>query len=103
MKIIKSKKEKQIFSFYFKNFIRDFLIIFSYTFGFVLYWFIFFILKWDYDLFKLYIIIIPTLGFVMGITHIVFIYKGSLFCKTITMITILLYVFILPIVITFVG
>ena len=68
-----------------------------------IYAFIFLVWTIDFKNINLGWISIPIIGFVLGLIHIIFIYKGSLICKTITMVSILLYVFILPFIIAFIN
>ena len=105
MKLILDKKPKREFSYHMRNSFRNILIILSYTLGFCLYAFIY--LVWTIDFnnlsYLLNWIIIPILGFILGICHMFFIYKGSLFCKALIMFSIMFYTFILPVVIAFVN
>ena len=122
MKIILDKKPKREFSYHMRNSFRNILIILSYTLGFCLYAFIYLVwtidcyywvnilsyykslrhfIHWEWGLLNW--IIIPILGFILGICHMFFIYKGSLFCKALIMFSIMFYTFILPVVIAFVN
>ncbi len=105
MKIILDKKPNRNFSYHMKNFFRDILIIFSYTLGFCLYALIYLIWTIDFNNLNYLLnwIVIPILGFILGICHMFFIYKGSLFCKALIMFSIMFYTFILPVVIAFVN
>lgn len=105
MKIILDKKPKRDFSYHMKNSFRNILIMLSYTLGFCLYAFIYLVWTIDFNnlTYLLNWIIIPILGFTLGICHMFFIYKGSLFCKALIMFSIMFYTFILPVVIAFVN
>lgn len=103
MKLIVDLKPKHNFLYKFKNTLRDITIVLSYTLGLTLYAFIFLVWTIDFKNINLGWISIPIIGFVLGLIHIIFIYKGSLICKTITMVSILLYVFVLPFIIAFVN
>lgn len=105
MKIILDKKPKRDFSYHMRNSFRNILIMLSYTLGFCLYAFIYLVWTIDFNnlTYLLNWIIIPVLGFALGICHMFFIYKGSLFCKALIMFSIMFYTFILPVVIAFVN
>ena len=103
MKLIVSKKSKRELSYYVKNISRDLLIVFSYTIGFCLYALIYLVWTIDFSSINLAWISIPILGFCLGIAHIFFIYKGSLFCKALTMFAIMFYTFALPVIIAVVN
>lgn len=103
MKLISDKASNLSFKYYLKNFFRDVLIICAYTLGFCAYALVF--LSWTVNFKTLSYgwITIPVLGFVMGLIHIGYIYKGSLLCKAIVMFSIMLYIFIVPLVIAFIN
>ncbi len=103
MKFIIDKKEKNGFNYHLKNSLRNITIVLSYTIGFALYSFVFLICREksisDIDL---YWIFTPILGFVLGLIHLLYVYKGSLFSRGFTMISIMIYVFAIPFIILFI-
>lgn len=103
MKIIVDKKDKKNLNYHVKNSLRNILIIFSYIVGFSLYSLIYMV--WptkDLCSISYWWIAIPMIGLVTGLLHMLFIYKGSLFCKGIIMFEIMIYVFLLPLIIALV-
>ena len=102
MKLITSKKEKNTFNYHIKNSLRNVVIVLSYTIGFTLYALFFLIWKVDFHDISLWWISVPIIGFILGITHMLFIYKGSLTCRAITMFVIMFFVFVIPFAITFI-
>lgn len=103
MKLIVATKNKRNFFSNFKIFLRNAIILVSYTLGFSVYALLFLIwtIEWKSD--NLYWLLIPLIGFIIGVFHLVFIYKGSLISKAITMFSIMIYVFLMPLVIAMVN
>lgn len=102
MKLITSKKEKNCLNYHIKNSLRNVTIVLSYMVGFALYALFFLIWKVNLRDISLWWISVPVIGFILGILHMFFIYKGSLICRAITMFAIMFFVFVIPFTITFI-
>lgn len=104
IKVIVDKKNKINTLYHVKNSLRNITILLSYTLGFCVYSLLFQL--WSIDSFltlSWWWLVIPILGFLTGIIHLGFIYKGSLICKAFVMFCIMFYVFVLPFVIAMVN